>query len=66
MKLIALPLIWLAILLVVVLGFVVGLLALVPPPTRSYGARIFRMHNRTAAAVLGWSGEHCAREAARQ
>lgn len=56
MKLLALPLIWLGLLLVVLAGFVVGLPCLVLAP--SYGARIFRMYNRTAAAVFGWSGEH--------
>lgn len=56
MKPLALPLIWLALLAVVLAGFLVGLPCLLLAP--SYGARIFRMYNRTAAAVFGWSGEH--------
>lgn len=51
-----LPLIWLALLLVNVAGFAIGLFALVLSP--SYGARIFRTQNRSAAAVLGFSGDH--------
>lgn len=56
MKYLAIPLIWLLLLLVLAAGFVVGLFALLVAP--SYGARIFRTQNRAAAAVLGFSGEH--------
>lgn len=56
MRYIALPVIWLALLLVNVAGFVIGLCALAAAP--SYGARIFRVQNRAAAAVLGCEIHH--------
>lgn len=52
MKFIGAPLIWLALVLIGTAGIVTGLLSLLSFRT-AYISRVFKMHDRTAAVVLG-------------
>lgn len=48
--------VWAALICIGVSGLATAILAL--PFNREYAKRVFEAHDRSAAAVLGWSGEH--------